>query len=414
MTLLRLTGRGQALYALRHRDYRLFWSGLLLSVTGFQVLMVAQGWLVYRLTEKASSLGLLGLASALPTILVTPLGGVVADRMDPRRLVMITQGVAAALTFLLGLLTFLGRIEVWHIWAVAFLGGVALGVDFPTRQALWPHLVERQDIPNAVALNSAVWQGTRIVGPSLGGVLIARWGEQAGFLLAALGFLAMAAVMPALRLPAIPRTHRGMGSALAEGVRYVRGSPLFSFLIGMSFFTSLFGLSYLFLLPVFARDILKVGAEGLGLLHAASGIGSLLMTFGAAALAHTPWRGPLLMGGAVLFGGFLVLFGYSTLFPLSLALSFLAGASSSLYMLLLMTTLQERVPNELRGRVMGLFGMTWSLMPLGALQSGFIADVRGAPFAVALGGVLVAAFTLLSAINPRLRRLGTEAAPSGD
>lgn len=402
--------------ALRHSSFRRFWLGMVASVLGFQIMTVAQGWLVYDLTGSKLYLGYVGLAAGIPAIVLNLFGGVVADKVDKRRLVMITQSVSSLVMFALATLVLLDLVRVWHVLLAAFLIGSVQAFDTPTRQAMFPYLIDRKDMMNAVALNSMVWQGTRVIGPALGGVIIgARLGVAPGFYAGFLGFLVMAVMVSTLRLPPIKKdAGTTMMQDMAQGLDFVRRNRIFGFLIGMTFFNSVFGMSYIFLLPVFAKDILGVGASGLGYLHAASGTGALLGTLAMAALGNFPHKGWLLLGGAVLFGAFLILFGVATQvlgsFPLALLLLFLAGISTSMYMISVMTTLQSLVPDALRGRVMGIYGMTWSLMPLGAMQGGAIAQYAGAPFAVGLGGAAVLLFAVgMAVVSREVRTLGTHA-----
>lgn len=402
--------------ALAQRDYRLFWMGLVASVMGYQMSQLGLAWLAYEMTGRPRTLAFLGLATAGPAILLNLVGGTLADRLERRHLIMATQSTLLVLMGMLAVLTLTGRLAVWHLLAIAAASSAVFAFDTPARQALYPRLVPRPALTSAVAMNSSVWQGSRIVGPALGGVLIAR--AHAGWLFvgAALGALLMGLAMAFLRpLPAEARPPRRAWDEITEGVRFVRGNSLFAFLMGIAFFNSLFGMSYIFLLPVFARDVLRVGAEGLGYLSSVGGVGSLLATLGAGALGGVSARGVLLVGGAVAFGLLLIAFALSPWYLLSLFLLFVAGVAGSVYMVLTLSTLQERVPDRLRGRVMGIFSITWSMMPLGAVQSGLIADRVSAPFAVALGGALTVAFALVPALaNPSLRHLhplGTDAPP---
>lgn len=407
--------RFQVLSALRHSGFRRFWMGMVASVLGFQIMTVAQGWLIYDLTDSELALGYVGLAAGLPAIVLNLFGGVIADRVNQRILLIATQMVSSLGMLALAILTLLGLVEPWHIVASAFLIGSVQAFDAPTRQALYPHLIEREDMLNAVALNSMVWQGTRVIGPAIGGLIIGtRLGVSPGFFAPFLGFLLMAVMVSTLRLPPI---QRASGSTLlhdmAQGVNFVRTNSIFAFLIGMTFFNSIFGMSYIFILPVFARDIFEVGSPGLGALHAVSGVGAVLGTLITASLGNFRHKGRLLLGGAVLFGVFLILFAATgsvfVSFPLSLVFLFFAGISTSIYMITIMSTLQLMVPNELRGRVMGIYGMTWSLLPVGAMQSGAIAEYTSAPLAVAVGGAAVILFAVVMGVgNRQVRNLSGE------
>ena len=228
---------------------------------------------------------------------------------------------------------------------------------------------------NAVALNSMVWQGTRVIGPAVGGIIIGtKLGVSPGFFAPFLGFLAMAVMVSTLRLPPVKRAEgASFLHDMAQGINFVRANTIFAFLISMTFFNSIFGMSYIFMLPVFAKDIFEIGSAGLGLLHAVSGVGAVLGTLITASLGDFQRKGLLVLGGATLFGAFLILFAASgsliVFLPLSLVFIFCAGVSASMYMITIMSALQLMVPDHLRGRVMGIYGMTWSLLPVGAMQA---------------------------------------------
>ncbi len=399
--------RLQMFTALRHSSFRRFWIGMVASVLGFQIMTVAQGWLIYILTDSPLALGYVGLAAGLPAIVLNLFGGVIADKVNQRRLLIATQTTSSMVMLALAILTLTGLVEPWHIITSAFLIGSVQAFDTPTRQSLFPHLIDREDMLNAVALNSMVWQGTRVIGPAIGGVIIGtRLGVAPGFFAPFLGFLMMAVMIATLRLPPIKRAEgASFFHDMAQGINFVRTNTIFAFLISMTFFNSIFGMSYIFILPVFARDIFNVGQIGLGVLHAASGAGALLGTLITASLGNFQRKGWLILGGAVLFGTFLILFAVTgslfKFFPLSLVFIFCAGMSTSIYMITIMSTLQMMVPNELRGRVMGIYGMTWSLLPVGAMQSGAVAEYTSAPLAVAIGGAAVIFFAIVMGLSIR-------------
>ncbi len=412
--------RLQVFTALKRPGFRRFWLGMVASVMGFQIMTVAQGWLVYELTGSTLFLGYVGLAAGLPAIVLNLIGGVIADRVDKRRLLMATQSISSLVMLLLATLALLELVQVWHIIVTAFLIGSLQAFDNPTRQAIFPQLIDREDMMNAVALNSMVWQGTRVIGPALGGIIIAtKLGVAPGFYAPSLGFLFMAVMISTLRLPPLKRAEgASVFRDMAQGINFVRSNKIFTYLIGMTFFNSMFGMSYIFLFPVFARDIFDSGTAGLGIMSSATGAGALLGTLATASLGDFRHKGWLLLGGAVMFGVFLILFAATSAFlvsfPLALGLIFLAGASTSIYMITVMSALQILVPNELRGRVMGIYGMTWSLLPLGAMQAGVIAEYTSAPFAVAVGGAAVILFAVGMSMSSRLvRNLGaqTDAVP---
>ncbi len=390
--------------AFRYPAYRAYWFGMLCSVGGFQMFRVAQGWLVYELTGSPLYLGYALAANAVPGIFFNLFGGVFADQLDKRILIMTTQGFTGLLVATLGALTLLDLVAVWHILVIAFLSGGVEAFDTPARQALYPHLINRRAMPSAVALNSSIWQGTRIIAPAVAGFIIDLVNTGASFLVAAVGFAVMTGVMASLRIPAIPQGAAGNPvRAMLEGVTFIRRNGVFSFLIGMTFFNSFFGMAYVMLMPVFAVDVLEVGARGQGFLLGVGGVGSLVTTLwlgarsGGGSPGHRGWR---IIGGAALFGLSLVAFGLTAHFlrsyPLALALMALLGCSNSVYMISIQSSLQLLVPDQMRGRVMGFYGMTWSIMPLGGLVAGALASVAfiGATFAVAIGGLAVVAFAV--------------------
>ncbi len=401
----------EMLSALRYPQYRRFWSGHMASIVGLQMYWVAQGWLIYDITGEPLALGYVGIASSAPSILLSLVGGVLADKVDQRRLIVSAELAASVFLALLATLVVLDRVEVWHILAIAFANGAIRAFNQPARQSLFPYLIDRKDMMNAVAVNNLAWEGTRPIAPALGGVVIALAGAGAAIYVAAAGGVVFALATLSLKVPPIPRAEgRSMWQDMGEGLHFVRENGIFAFLIGMSFFNSFFGMAYVQLVPIFAEDILDVGAAGLGLLVSASGAGSLIGTLTAASLNKFRHKGWLLIVGPVLFGGFLTLFAVSDFFALSLIAIAGAGLSNQLFMITSQTTLQMLVPDVLRGRVMGLYGLTWTLQPMGSMQAGAIATVLGAPAAVAIGGLAVAAYALaIASPNRRIRRLGEAA-----
>jgi MFS family permease len=399
--------------AFHYPAYRLYWFGTLASVTGFQMFQFAQLWLVYQLTSSPLYLGYVGLAQAIPAIALNLVGGVFADRLNRRILILCTQVLNAVLIATLATLTLLGQVEVWHILVVAFGAGAVNAFDQPARQAIYPTLIDRSAMMSAVALNSAIWQSVRIIAPAIAGFVIAAAGTSIVFYLAAAGFVAMAVVMLCLTVP--PRESRLPSSPagdLVQGLKFIRGNFVFFFLIGMTFFNSFFGMSYMTMMPVFAVDILAVGATGQGQLLSMSGLGALLITLWMGSSSSIGREGLRVVGGAVLFGATVAAFALTTQligsFPLALALMFFIGVFSSTYMIAIMTSLQIMVPDEMRGRVMGFYSMTWSIMPLGGMQAGAIANIVGVPWALVIGGLAVVLFAIGPAtLNPQVRNLTT-------
>jgi MFS family permease len=393
--------------------YRTYWLGLLASVSGYQMLRFGQYWLVYQLTGSPLSLGYVGLANGVPAICLNLFGGVFADKCDQRRLVIVTQSLTASFIFVLATLTLLHVVQVWHIVAIAFCAGAVDSFDQPARQSLYPHLIDRKVMSSAVALNSSLWQGTRIIMPAVAGCIIAWTSTAVAFYLAGLGFVVMATVLYRLQVP--PITRRAGGSAahnMREGLTFIRQHTIFSFLIAMTFFNSFFGLAYITLMPVLAVDILHVGARGQGLLMGMGGAGALLTTLWLSARSQVESKGWLIIGGGAMSGLSITALGLTSAFigsfELALAIMFMIGICNTTYAISIQSTLQMLVPDHMRGRVMGFYGMTYNLMPVGGMLASTMASLIAAPFAIAVGGLAVAAFAIGPAMmNGTVRNLGT-------
>ncbi|MCH7802161.1 MAG: MFS transporter, partial [Chloroflexi bacterium] len=265
--------------ALRYPAYRKYWTGAMASVSGFQILRFAELWLVHQLSDSPLALGYVGLANAAPAISLNLFGGVLADKLDKRKLIMTTQTIASILVFALATLTLVDAVQVWHIIVIAFLAGAIEAFYGPAHESLYPHLVDRKAIVSAVALDASLWQGNRIIAPAIAGLIIATAGTAAAFYVAGIGFFIMAVVVFTLKVPPIPRTH-GTSAArdLMDGLRFLKQNSIFSFLIGMTFFNSFFGLAYVMLMPIIAVDVLGIDADGQGVLLSVGGAGALITT----------------------------------------------------------------------------------------------------------------------------------------
>jgi MFS family permease len=371
---------------------------------------VAQGWLVLELTSSPLALGFTGLAHAIPTIILTLVGGAIADRADRRR-IMIASQTGSALFFLsLFILVFTRTAALWHVMVLTFLSGSIRAFDRPSRMALLPQMVPTEDIPNAVAMGGTIWQLSRLMGPAVAGMLIYLFGVAATFFVCFLASLTAVCLWLGIRTGqrALAASAGGLLRHMMDGVSYVRKNKLYYTFMGMTFFNSVFGMSYLILMPVFARDILRVGSQGFGFLQTSGGAGALIGTLLVAYLSHSR-RLPLQAAfGASLFGGLLIVFALSNSYPLSLGLAFALGLSSQFYVTAINTILQLNLPEKFRGRVMGIYGLTWDLMPVGGMVSGTIAEFAGAPAAVAVGGTLVTGLAIMvmasTARSPSLER----------
>jgi MFS family permease len=398
----------QALSALQHRNYRLYWLGQLSSVLAQNMEGVAQSWLVLELTDSPLLLGLTGLTFAAPTIALTLLGGVIADRADRRRIMILSQGASATMFFLLATLIVLDWVAFWHVMTVAFLSGCVRAFDRPSRMALLPQMVPKEDIPNAVAVGGTIWQLNRLLGPAVAGMLIYWIGIGPTYYFCFFASLVAVCLWLGIGLSAAPTapSDRGVVQHMAEGVNFIRKNEVFYTFIGMTFFNSVFGMSYLVLMPVFARNVLDVGSKGFGFLQSAGGAGALIGVLLVAWFSHAPGKGRQAIFGAIAFGVLLIAFAFSVFFPLSLILAMALGIASQFYMTIISATLQTNLPNELRGRVMGIYGLTWELMPAGGMIAGALAEFAGAPMAVGIGGFMVAGMAIaVMTCRPNILRL---------
>ena len=400
--------RFAAIAALRHRNFRLYWIGVVVSVIGWQLQFLGVGWLVYRITGSPLFLGLVGLFTAAPTIALTLVGGVIADRMNRLHLLKITQATSGVSSFILATLTATGTVQIWHVLLLAAVNGTVQAFDTPARQALLPDLVEKEDLLNAVALSSAAWQVARVVGPALAGALIAIFGEAICFYTTSIGYGVMLLMLTWIKISArkTMTERQNVWRNLVGGLVFVARTPLFAIIIGLTCTNSLFGMSYNTLMPAFARDILHAGARGYGLLMTAGGVGAIIGSFVLATWGARVRRSSLLMAGPILFGSLLVAFASSRNFNVSIAIIAAVGLANTMYMVTGQSILQAEVPNDLRGRVMGLYGLTWSLMPLGGMLGGTVATFAGEQITVGLSGLIVACFAIYIFVTfPQIRRL---------
>ena len=395
------------LRALRHRNFQLFFSGQLISLVGTWMQSIAQSWLVYRLTGSALLLGAAGFASQIPVFLVAPLGGIVADRINRQRVVIGTQISSMILALVLATLTLTGVIQVWHIFVLGGLLGVVNAFDIPARQSFLVDMVGKEDLMNAIALNSSMFNGARIIGPAVAGILVAKIGEGWCFFANALSYIAVIAGLLMMRVsrPARLAPHGPALAHLIEGYRFARHTAPIRALLLLLGLVSLVAMPYTVLMPVFADQILHGGARGLGILMGATGVGALL---GALTLATR--SGVLGLGRWVAFscGGFglsLVLFSLSRSFWLSAALLLPVGFCMMLQMSSSNTLIQAMVPDHLRGRVMAMYTMMFmGMAPFGSLFAGALAERLGATFTVSVGAVAcICAAVLFFFHLPRIR-----------
>jgi MFS family permease len=400
---------GHTFDALRNRDYRLLFQGSAVTSIGFWMQQAALGWLVLDLTNSALFLGWASVARQFPMMVVSPFGGVLADRLDRRFLMIGTQVVQLVLTALLAVLVFTDLVNIWHVLICTFLFGCSVSVNVPARQALVPALVGRERLANALALYNMSLNASRIIGPSMAG-LVMGWAGVGGCLaLQSVGYLwAVANVFQVRKVPlgAAGRTGSTVLQNLMEGLRYcVRTRPIFVQLL-IAAVPTIVAYPYMQLLPAFARDVYEIGPAGLGVLMTAMGVGALIGSFAVASRRNIERKSRITLICAAAFGTFLCGFALSPWLPLALVFLALAGGASAIYTTLNGTILQELAPDEYRGRVSSVYMVTWGMMPLGALPAGAVAEIWGAPVAVLGGGIICTVFCLamlLAGVAPEAR-----------
>ncbi len=394
--------------SLRHRNYRLYLAGQLVSVCGTWMQQVAQSWLIYRLTGSATLLGVVGFATQIPVFGLGAIGGVVSDRYSSHRVAVWTQSAALVQAIILSALTLSGWVQPVHIIILGLILGTVSAFDMPARQALVHKLVAVEDLPNAVALNSSMINAARIIGPGVAGIVVAKLGEGACFLINAISYLAVIVALLAMKLPRQSESatrHLSLARSLTAGIRYTFATAPIRDVLLLLGVVGVMGMPYITLMPVFAADIHKSGADALGLMMGAVGLGALI---GALSLA---WRKSVIGLGRVIavatlgFGVALIAFTLSKIFWLSLLL--LAGVGMGWMVLIAAsnTALQTLADDAMRGRVMSLFSMMLvGMAPFGSLLAGWFADRVGAPLVVAVGGIGCALAGLLFLTQlPRIR-----------
>jgi MFS family permease len=395
--------------ALRHRNYRLFLIGQFISLAGTWMQTIAQGWLVYQISGSELALGIVGFASAIPALIISPFAGVITDRVSRRGLLVATQTGAMSLALILAVLTFLDIVQVWHVVVLAVCLGVVNSFDGPARQAFVVEMVGRDDLPNAIALNSMTFNSGRIVGPAIGGAVLVLVGAAWCFLINGLSFLAVIAGLLAMKLP--PRKPdtsslspiKQMRSALA----YLSHEPDLRALLLMALAFSLFGISYSTVLPAFIDKVLGQGAAAFGTVNAMSGIGAVTGAFIVAKWGDRGQRGKWLSWAIMGFPVVLTLFAYNRYYPLTLFLAVLLGVGFMLTFTLINTLLQTSLADEMRGRVLSLYTLTFfGFTPFGNLAIGSMSEWIGLSQALMISAVLsfVTAGAVLLWI-PSVRRL---------
>ncbi len=390
--------------ALRHRNFRLFWVGQLISLTGTWMQQVAQAWLVLTLTNDPLMLGLLAAGQYGPVLVFGLFGGIVADALPKRRILLSTQVVSMTLAFILAILAITGAVQVWHVILLASLLGLTTVVDLPTRHSFFIEMVGREDLPNAVALNSAVFNSARVIGPSVAGLAIATLGTPVAFLLNGLSFIPVIGCMLAMRtselMPAprsmLPRTIGAVFENLAEGLRYLRRTRLLLTVIPVLGLVSAAAMNFAVVIPPLARDILAAGPLGFGLLMTAAGLGSLSTALSFAFLRRPDTR--TILAGALLLASLEVALSVSRWMPLSLVCMYGMGMGSTAMAMGTQTLIQLTVPDHLRGRLSAVFTtILVGSTSIGGLIAGALASTFGTAAAITIGGLAAATVGLAGA-----------------
>jgi MFS family permease len=381
----------ETLRALQHRNYRIYFFSMMVSFIGTWMQSVAQSWLVYRLTGSAWLLGLVGFTGQVPVFMLAVFGGVAADRHNRHHILVLTQTLAMVQAFLLAALTLSGQVTVTAVFALALLLGVVNAFDLPARQSFVSEMVGKKDLMNAIALNSSMIQASRIIGPALAGLIISWLGEGLCFLINAISYVAVISGLLSIRI-INDRGEQAAGSALSnlkEGFNYVRHTHAVRALLLLVAFVSVFGLSYIVLMPVFASDVLRGGPRALGLLMGAAGLGAMSGALTLAARRHTEGLGRAVALSVAALGVMLILFSLSRNLFLSTLLIIPVGFTLLFQMSASNTLVQTVVPDHLRGRLMSFYSMSlMGMTPFGSLIAGAAASSIGAPYTIAAGGAL--------------------------
>lgn len=400
--------RSEAFSALRDRNFRWYWIGMLAAFNAMQMQIVARGWLVYTMTDSSFALGLVTAGFGVSMFVFSLYGGAIADRVDKRNLMVITRAGTGVISLIITILIALGRIQLWHLVVSSLVSGVFFAFNMPGRQAFVMELVGKESLLNAIALNSIALNICRIASPALAGVLIKFIGLTGVYWV--ISFSNIMVVLTLLMIPPgkaeKPATRTPLFKDVMEGLGYVRDNRIILLLLLLGFIPIITAMPYQLLMPVFAKTVFQAGETGLGLLMSAVGLGALAGSSLLAFLGDVRRKGLIQIFAGFIFGGFLVLFALSPSIIPALVFLLIAGIGSSIYMTLNNTLVMTNTPEELMGRVMSIYLMTFGLMPLAALPAGALADIIGAPYTVAGGAAILFVFILfISVFTPQIRHL---------
>ncbi len=395
--------------AFRHRDFRLFWGGNIISLVGTWMQSMALSWLIYRLTGSSLLLGVIGFANAIPLLFVSPFGGVLVDRFSKRKILILTQTGMMVTAFLLALLTWMGHIQVWHIFLFTVINGAVAALDAPCRQSFIIELVGKEDLMNAIAMNSMAFNSARIIGPAVAGFLVALIGEAGCFLINGISFVSVLIGLFMIQSPdkTIDDSQESFMNKMKEGYLYVKDSRLLSSLLALVAVPCLMSMSYATLMPVFAKDIFHRNADGLGILMSSVGIGAIFGALIIARLSYSRHKGKTLMLGGLVSSVAIILFGLSRNFYLSCFLLFWVGMANVLYLTSTNTLIQSNAEDEYRGRAVSFYTLIFmGMMPIGSLLIGWVAEYLTAPgVTVLFASITTVYFFYMNWKYPELYRL---------
>lgn len=395
--------------ALRHRNFQLFIGGQLVSMAGTWMQIIAQGWLVYSITKSEVMLGVVGFAAAIPAFLISPWAGVVVDRVPKRTLLIVTQTISMILAFVLSALVFTGMVQVWQVVLLAAVSGAVNAFDGPGRQAFVVEMVGREDLPNAIALNSMTFNAARVIGPAFGGLLLATVGAAWCFFFNGLSFLAVIFSLFMMRIvhQHVLRENKSPWQQMKSGFTYIAHQPDLRALILLALFFSSFGISFMTVMPAYVDRMLHVGAAAFGMLTAALGVGAVTSAFLIATYGDAGHRGRWLFTAAMSFPFVLTIFAFTQSLPVALVLAFFLGMGFMVQFTLINTLLQTHVVDNMRGRVMSIYSLTFfGFAPFGNLAVGALSESIGLSAALTLSAVIsLASACVIFWWTPELRRM---------
>jgi MFS family permease len=392
-----MTALARTFSALRYRDFRLLWTGAFLSTTGTWMATVAQGWVVLNMTNSAFLLGVDGFLATGPMLIFSVFGGVVADRVERKKIMLLSQYLQMAFALILAVLIFSGNVKVWHIFLLSFLTGSAQSFSGPAYISLLPLLVKREDMPNAVAMNSMQFNLARVIGPVLAGIALAAWGAAVCFAVNGFSFFAVIVALLLIKSPQVRPTSEqgGLFDEMKEGFRFVASRPKLLTLTFLAFAGTFLGMPIVTFLPVVARSIFGLGAKGYAWMMTTYGLGSVTGALLIAATAHATNKGKLALKLQLAFAALLIAFAFSRSLPLSLVIAFCAGMCIVGVIALYSSLVQLTTNDDMRGRVMSIFMLAFrGGMPLGNLIAGYVASRWSISVALAINGALLATVAL--------------------